>query len=166
MTFILGMTVIVLGQDVEKKTIVNDSPNAITVVNQIFDKTTEAVTNLASALKVPAEHVYMVLVKQQTTKSIVFLTLILIGIFISIFCYKQTYSILDMENKKYRETNDKKANYIRYTLMDDGAWNVSFVFFWIFLIATVLTIALTTLPIITGFINPEYGAIKEIMNLL
>jgi len=113
---------------------------ATTQVNPTVVYFTEKLQELAKSLKVPAEHVYSVLVKQQivfswtlTTINIIVLLLV-IGLWIAL--------LLDKKNQ-------------------DEWWGVP-VFFTVAFIAL---FAGTIHLIVSGFMNPEYGAIKEIMQL-
>jgi uncharacterized membrane protein YcjF (UPF0283 family) len=124
---------------VEEVTKVSTEVNSI--VDNVFDKTSEAVKELSQALKVPAEHVYSILVKQQLTRSYVWT---FINSFLLLACIVLwIFWIRDLENK-------------------EDWWGLpvtTSVIFIIIFISSVGTIA-------TGFINPEYGAIREIMNIL
>lgn len=112
------------------------------VVNNIFDKTTEAVKGMADALKVPAEHVYTVIVKQQLTKSV---TWTIVYVLLLIVCLWLWYLWL-------KDDGDDKLDWIVVPILAT--------IIYIILISASLTV------VISGYFNPEYGAIKEIVELI
>lgn len=107
---------------------------------------------LASALEVGVNSVYTTLLKQQYVKSIVNIVTYLIGILILFVSYKQF-------NKKW--FIDAK----HHDIWDMGA--VFFIIaFSIFIIISIIYYVSSITETITGFINPEYGAIKEILEVI
>lgn len=117
------------------------------VVDKYVDKTTEAIKGLAKALQVPADHVYSVLMKQQYIKSITWIATggISLGVIMMIL-------FLGYLGTKYDW---------------DESMMVIIVVLGCFIFAIPLFISITQLDVIlTGFYNPEYGAIKEISNLI
>ena len=116
------------------------------IVEKYSTKAVDAISGLAEALKVPAEHVYGVLVRQQVAEGIaligyLFLTLL----FLFIFWKAQG-----------------KAN-----------WNSDGNFYnWVAIISGIISfigIIIVTLGLDIAIIkiyNPEYGAIKEIFELI
>jgi hypothetical protein len=129
---------------------------ATQIIDQVFDRTTEAVQQISDALKVPAEHVYSVLVRQQIINSISWIIALLLGF---IFCYLG----IKLPLKDHKATNEREKYKNDIT---DGWWiwaiALSVGFGMILSIVTVLAIT----DIITGFTNPEYGAIKDILSIL
>jgi len=101
---------------------------------------TEKLEELAKSLKVPAEHVYKVLVKTQVIKGYTWLVinilfiLIVIGLWIAL--------IRDEKNQ-------------------DEWWGVPIAATVLFFISLYFTLNIIT----AGIFNPEYGALKEIMSL-
>jgi hypothetical protein len=114
------------------------------------------ITALAASLKVGAEHVYEVLVKQQIVYSIIWTIVLIIGIvFISIWLYRY---------KDDKEMWEKESN-SHYTKDPTGlgVFRSMQVFCGILLfIFGILNID----TIITGFINPEYGALKDVIDMV
>lgn len=110
------------------------------VIETIYDKTTEAISGLANALKVPAEHVYGVLVKQQIVESWGLLLAVIIFSILS-------YIFIKLGN----DCNWRTEGYIPASLVS--------------LMTLGVFIVLFIVHGLTGFFNPEYGAIKEIMSL-
>lgn len=116
------------------------------VIDKVFDRTTESIQQLASALKVPADHVYSVLVKQQVVTG-VSITIALIVVTIGfIFCLR--WAIKENHEDEYSLNIGSMLS----TIMTGMGFVICIVLFF------------TTG--IQGILNPEYGAIKEIMNIL
>lgn len=113
---------------------------------EIYTDLKTAIHSMADGLGIAAEHVYEVLVMQQIVKACIFSSLILVGTILMIFAVKQTFKVKDWEEP-----------------------TVKGVLWIIFLIVSgiMVGIGLGHLEIImTGFINPEYGAIKDIMSFV
>lgn len=163
--FSIFITTTIFSQEIVDAKKTEISSDVVDVVNTVFDKTTEAITQLASALKVPAEHVYTILIKQQLVQSLSSLLGSIFVILLGLFIVKFTYKDLNNKNTQWRLKNDRSDDYNHWNLDDGG---------WIFLVSLGFTISVVGIiilcasfnNIITGFINPEYGAIKDIMNFL
>lgn len=108
---------------------------------------------LAAGLKVGTEHVYEVLVRQQIVNSIVFLILGLLGIYM-IFNYINKYKTNEiwLDTTSYTDT-PTMLGVVRTIQLGVG-----------FILAGIVIAHLDV--IVTGFINPEYGAIKEIISFI
>ena len=133
------------------------------IIDKVFDRTTEAVQELAQALKVPAEHVYEVLVKQQRIRSMTLIIASILLLIIGLALIKITYDNWMKANREYKAIHD--CNYNNYSL-DDGFW-IAFIILGVLLVLVGFIVAIASVQtIITGFVNPEYGALKEIMNVL
>lgn len=171
--FISFLTVIMLSfslysQDVIERSNTDYSSNKIDqVVNTLFDKTTEAVKDLANALKVPAEHVYSILIKQQIVKSVTNLFIIILLCLLSYIVSKVTLKSYKDTNISYRiEHKILDSNYNRYELDDNGWWVMGITTVAVLIISTIITFVSVITSVITGFINPEYGAIKDILQYI
>lgn len=127
----------------EVKEVITPGDSAQSLMRTIYNDAKAGIQGLASALKVGAEHVYLVLVKQQLVYSICWLiSWILIIIVLTYF--------IKFAKHVWKED-------------DEGGLVVSFVI-GICLIVW-LSINLCHIDnMVTGFVNPEYGAIMEIMN--
>jgi hypothetical protein len=160
--FAIGIT---YAQDVQ--TTKDEELSSVQIVNTVFDRTTEAVSELAASLKVPAEHVYTILVRQQLINSIQLVIVFALLFIISYLMIKLPYNDWRRINLKWwKEHRSDSDNYYNKNDLDDGWW------IWcvvpgvaLAMIAAVCFIGYTG-DIVTGFINPEYGAIKEIMSIL
>lgn len=106
-----------------------------------------AIGAMASSLKVGAEHVYMVLVKQQIVKSITKLILFVIGIILMSNWIKRYKS----DEEWFDDADPTGIGFIRLGQL-------------IFSIMLILVGLICLDDIITGFINPEYGALDEIIS--
>jgi len=119
------------------------------IIDKYIDKTGEVIQNLASALKVPAEHVYSILVKQQ----------VVVGISITIgFIMSIIFTIISWVIVKNKHDFGEEW----YMQDTEGYWTV-------FILACLTLIAMTIALLIGGIpklINPEYGAIQEILKAL
>lgn len=106
---------------------------------------------LAAGLKVGAEHVYQVLVKQQIVKSIIWLLIAIIsGFFVGNWF------------KAYKnKTEEWTDNYEDVTFIG-VVRGLQICLGLVLLVASIINIDV----IVTGLINPEYGAIKEIINFV
>jgi len=113
----------------------------------IYEDAKSGITGLADALKVGAEHVYKVLVKQQIVNSI---TNVLIMLILSWLTYKAFQA-----GKGWADKHSDESDGLSYLI-----------FFFIMLITSMpLLLYLSNLnDTVMGFINPEYGAMMEIMN--
>jgi len=138
---------------------------SVQVIDKVFDEVTNAIESLAKALEVPAEHVYKILVKQQFINSISNILVIIISFLV--FHLILIYSFRDYikTNEKYRKMYDRSEDYIHYDL-DESWWLFSIIPSIIIIIVTFIFLICSFENIITGFANPEYGAIKDIINAL
>ena len=131
----------------ESNVVSNDS-TALTL-NKVYEDVKEGIQGLAVALKAPAEHVYEIVIKQQVVKSVSYLTTWLI-LLLPLFT-------INWWLKKIR--NSTYAN-------EDG-WIAGLVFLGLIPVCiSIIGLAVTSSEIITGFVNPEYGAIKDIMSFI
>jgi uncharacterized membrane protein (DUF485 family) len=127
----------------------NVNPNLEYVGNQIEafgNKVELTIKELAQKLEAPASHIYGVLIKQQKVKSISMLIIIL-AVFAGLIVV--AYRTLGL----YR-------NYLEDDLI---TWAIAF---GLITLALIVIISLTAEMVLTGFINPEYGAIRDIVNLI
>jgi hypothetical protein len=144
---LLSISVLVSAQDVkpEKVTVADQTSQ---IIDKVFDKTTEAITNLATALKVPSEHVYAVLVKQQQVRGISIIIALVLSVIISIISFKALQKRIGSDKYGYGE--------------NDLYWTILVASLILLLIFSILTIVLA-LPAI---LNPEYGAMQEIIQAI
>lgn len=122
---------------------------------QVYKDVKEGITSLALALKVPAEHVYQVLIKQQIVKAWMGI-LVAVFMFLLIFiCIKFAFNIEDWDNGTVFEGKSPASLglFIAFAF-------ISLVFLTTFFAGDSFS------NILQGFVNPEYGAIKDIMSFI
>lgn len=117
---------------------------------QIYSDVKSSITGLASALKVTAEHVYGILVKQQIVNSIVYLLIFMFSILSFTICYKN-WSKIEMNESG----NPKEAKPFVITII-----------FGLLGIILMCVFLKNIDLMIMGFINPEYGAIMNIIHFV
>ncbi len=121
-------------------------------------------TGLSKALKVGTEHVYGVLVRQQVVNSVVNLIISIVTIILGYMGYRCLKLSQWGSSHSYYDSQDPKSMYwIGYRF--------NFYAFLTLILGPVtiilLVISLISIPeTITGFINPEYGAIKDIISFI
>lgn len=113
--------------------------NVERLVDKYTDKIEVAITSLAQELKQPVEHVYKLLVKQQVVKAATWTVAIIVALLVTIGLWILWY--FDKEEK-------------------DEWWGLP-----VFVTGILCVLIAGTLStILGGFINPEYGAINEIID--
>lgn len=117
------------------------------VVDKYVDKTAEALKGLAEALEVPAEHIYGVLITQQYVIAWSWIAAFIFGIFLlavmGIYIYMGIKRNWDEVGIVFPAVI---IGFIAIVFLSVGIAHAS--------------------QILGGFTNPEYGAIKEISNLI
>lgn len=116
----------------------------------VTTKTIEAVKYLAQGLKVSVTEVWDILVKQQRVKSWTYLLIFISSLFLDYLFFK----------------------WIRY-IIKNKTDNINFIFpgiigtiaFFIILCMVSYINMQNLYPMLTGFLNPEYGAIQDIVNV-
>ena len=123
-----------------------DSLNVAIVYNDIK----ETINTMAEGLGVAAEHVYTVMVTQQYVTSITWLLVTFIGAILGFISYKLTVKGFDAGAH-----NDEGGLYLGISIIL-GIVGGLMIIMGIFHVNT----------IVTGFVNPEYGAMKEIVRFI
>lgn len=137
--------------------LVNLPDSSLVTFSKVYKDVTESLTGIAEGLKVGATYVFEVLVKQQFVKSIVYsclnglLLILLLYFFISFLINNKHLS-----EEKHRWNGDKFEEHFQVI----GNFVISCIIFIILFV----TVCCTFDTIITGFVNPDYGAIQEIIN--
>lgn len=122
-------------------------------LNKVYTDVKAGINGLAQSLKVSATHVYGIMVKQQIVKAVSNLVVIIVFAIIAIL-------LLNM-GSRYRTRHEKSQAEADENLMIVGYIGFvmsAFIFIGFFLFRYD--------DIIGGFINPEYGAIKEIIRFV
>jgi len=119
----------------------------------IYSDLKDGIGALAQSLKVGAEHVYIVIVKQQIVNSITNLVIYLFSI-VLMFHLSSYFS-----KEWFKESWEEKYS--------PGGGSIFFIiFFCTLLIISLLFFTLTINKTVMGFVNPEYGAMKDIINFV
>jgi hypothetical protein len=114
-------------------------------MEKIYDDAKGAVNSIAKSLKVGAEHVYEVLVKQQIVKSVTNSIIALMMVILLIIAFR-------FSGKGDWVNGDIYAAYCIVFCVISG----------LMFMYTMFNIKET----VTGFINPEYGAIEKIFEVI
>jgi uncharacterized membrane protein len=123
---------------------------------KVYNDVKGGLSGLAAGLKTGVSHVYEVLVKQQVVNAVIFL---LVGIFSIIF-----FCITISNIKKSKWGSSGYSWSVKEEEFNKNA-TMTIIFGIFFMISLIVTICnLDT--IVGGFINPEYGAIKEIISFI
>lgn len=126
---------------------VTDS-NVEKLVDKYSAKIEATIVSLAKKLKQPTEYVYKIMVKQQVVNSITWLI-------IGLLCISTVFTI------KFWLNRIEKEQY------DNTGWVTGLIFLCIVpSIIGILVLVIQSGTIVTGFINPEYGAMQDIINLI
>lgn len=113
---------------------------------QVYSDVKAGLVGLSAALKVGTEHVYEILVKQQVIMAISYLITLLFSGFVIIYGFKK---VID----NWTDITDLNLECI-------VVLPSSFAVLWFFAFFNLID------DIITGFLNPEFGAIQEIINFV
>ena len=115
---------------------------------QVYGDAKEALSGLGQALKVGSEHVYGILVKQQIVNSITWLVMLILFIITTLLSIKLLI---------YSHTIDEDWG--------DSIGTMSII--GIIVSGILLIICICQIDVIvTGFVNPQYGALKDIMDFI
>ena len=134
------------------------------IIDKYLDKTSDALESLATVLKIPTDHVYKILVRQQVIKSISILVSLILGLSISLLSIKFAYVDYNRKNMMHNKKYDNEDDYKYYDL-DDSWWILVIISGGIIAVGCILGLIGASHTIISGIINPEYGAMQEIMKV-
>jgi len=130
----------------------------------VYSDIKSGISALAAGLKVGAEHVYEVLVKQQVANSITYLLMVIILFILVGIGYRlskksyQAHMALKGAESHYNWSMDSSSNGVASVV-------IAIITALLFIGAVVMFCTNFNL-IVTGFVNPEYGAIKEILSFV
>ena len=147
------------------KEVVSIPDSTAVTFSKVYNDVKEGITGLATALKAPAEHVYTILVKQQVVNATTSLTVCIFMLLLGSILFYTGYKIYVNYNETYNKNNDYKPGYRRYD-MDEGYWLIFIIVGTIIFIGGLIGLTVESKSIITGFFNPEYGAIKDIIGFI
>ena len=150
-TNIYGQTSTVVAAIDSAKQAVKDGVNAVDTsgnFKMIYTDIKTGISALASGLKVGAEHVYEVLVRQQLVNAIVWLIVFVASVIFLRATIKYAMKAIEKEDGA---SDDEAAMIVFGNLLS----------------VLIFIVALFHIDIIvTGFVNPEYGAIKTIISIV
>ncbi len=127
------------------------------ISKQLYTDVKAGIAGLATGLKVSAEKVWDILVLQQLVYSI---TALLFSIILAVIS-----NILISRGWKLWQKAKKEES--RYEVdFDDGIWFGMIMLGTIILITGITFTGFNLNNVITGFINPEYGAIQDIVSFV
>jgi len=139
--------------DTLKKSIVETAKAVDTssVSKQLYSDLKSGIVGIAGALKVGAEHVYVILIKQQVVDAVLY---IICGIIALIFLIQFAKRSKDKEEQWYIDEDGGSPTWI-------GIMRIFQVVIG-FILLLVFFFHLDNIT--TGFINPEFGALEQIMD--
>ncbi len=115
-------------------------------LTKFYNDVTQEIKDLATSLKVPAEHVWNILIKQQRVESITYISMLA-------FVFLTTLILVFLSTLAYKKEWEDMAS--------------ALLIISVFIVIIEIIAFFFLIPhIITGFTNPEYGAIREITNLI
>jgi len=127
--------------------------------NTVYADTKEALKGIGAALKVGSEHVYAIVVKQQVTESIIYLIT-------DIILLLMAYIFWRLFLKDYRRFSIREDPWYTDEIADHTT-TILYLLLGLVCIAGAIIVLLGTLrSIVIGFTNPEYGALKDIMEMI
>lgn len=134
-------------------------------LTKVYSDVKAGISGLAQSLKVPATHVYEILIRQQVTYSIINICTVL-GLFL-FCCLTGRYAKLTYKGHLalYKSRTERDDADIDDTAK--GPIAVALTVISVALgIAGVIVLCVTMQQTVIGFTNPEYGAIKEIISFV
>lgn len=172
------------------KTVYTDGKEAISTVykdaKSLTPKITQGINEIAKGLKIGAESVWHILVKQQLVWSICFLILTIVSVFNWFMFYRRYLNnklteenfvkgqediISEIENPNYNKYSSSSRQFMqgsvgkRDILIPIQNQNNKWFSKFHFVICVCLSVfsAYHFGSMLTGFLNPEYGAMKDIL---
>lgn len=125
---------------------------------KVYNDTKHALSGLAAGLKTTVEHVYTILIKQQIVQSVVFLSEIILTIVLFLIL-----SIGLVKNLKLYHNENHSFNGDN---IEDHTSTILLIIFSILSgIMMCCVIGNVFAEMITGFVNPEYGAMRDIISM-
>lgn len=112
--------------------------------SQVYQDFKGALSGAADALKTGSEHVYEVLVRQQVVNSITWIIVYVLMAIVTFVIWRIVYRVVE---------EDRNANEL-------------FILPVVVTCITAITFLVTIGDTVTGFINPEYGAIQEVREFI
>lgn len=137
----------------EVKSVTNSltSDTAKLTFARVYGDVKAGIVGLASALKVGAEHVYKVIVKQQVVNAITYLITVLV-LFILCLRFWSIHKAAVTKHGEYWDDHTSAVGPLIGSIITGGLAAILFI--------------VNINSIVMGFVNPEYGAIKDILEFI
>lgn len=151
-----------VGQSVE--TVYNDSKSVVetaykdakSTVEYITPKIEKAVQELADGLAVGATELFEILVLQQVVFAIVYTLILILSILFCTAFFKEIRKLKFNDSNSGVDIADKKSITLQSSILST--------FYLVGASITAVIVLSNLVTIVMGFVNPEYGAIMEILN--
>lgn len=140
-------------------------------MNKVYEDVKVGLTGLSKALKVGTEHVYGILVKQQVVNSVINLTSYLLYLIMIVVVlktglkWKVKHDILGKEDEE-KHKNSYWSGWDNNSSHYGTLSTVTFFLTGLLIIIFFSSLCVSLSSTITGLINPEYGAIKDIVSFI
>jgi preprotein translocase subunit SecG len=157
MALLTNISIANTSKDTLKSTSIPDTSQV--TFREVYTDMKAGLAGLAESLKVGSEHVYGVMVKQQYVKSITGILVFLLCIILAIISLKQS-------SKMYKSWREKTKGYDVMLESPIGIGSIVFGGVGLVCIILIMCIVFEMYNIVTGFVNPEYGALKDIMEFV
>ena len=118
-------------------------------LGSVYSDIKTGIEGMAAALKVGAAHVYAVLVRQQIAKSVMILLVLITGIILLRLAWKTSKS----------ENWDEESN-------PQNGMAILNIVFWVIVTICIIYFVCRSQTFLTGFINPEFGAMNDIVDFV
>lgn len=133
---------------------------------EVYSDIKAGLSGLAQGLKIGSERVYEVLIRQQCVRAYIWCLVLLFGLILLtyfIYCFnsKNRFKI----KTRYNKNSDDEEEYIDKKEWD-GAHITKTIIMGLISIMFMIPGCFHIDIILTGFINPEYGTIKEILEFV
>jgi hypothetical protein len=158
------------------ETVYKDSKDGISTVYKDFKATTpqikSALESLSKELKTTTESLWLILVKQQKVLSCCFLVLILSSLFNWFLFYKRNFTTLKDDEIVIGKKVKKGEYSYDSDIITDVILHKSLISPWFVYVHLAICITLSVFSflhfsdMLTGFINPEFGALKTITEVV
>lgn len=142
----------------------NDIKEAVQYVTPIVE---EGVKSLAKGLGTTATELFRILVKQQIVYAIVYTLVLFLILFLIWILYKLYNNISNISILFIKKNNLGDKDIATYNKKMQDKLSISYLLFGIILICVIcLSIFFINnlTDLVMGYLNPEYGAIQEILN--
>lgn len=133
--------------------------SATLTATKIYEDMKAGINGLAKSLKEPAEHIYNVMIKQQIVNSITYIILIFLAVIL-------IFILIKIAAKNINKTMNKEHNWHKDSWGDHASIMVPLIIGIILSIVTIIGSLSIISNITTGLLNPEYGAMKDILSFI